>query len=124
MKLSESDWKMVVKAAQVASLSELRVRVGAVVSFQGKVLSAACNVQKNLTDIYPNSMHAEIGAIRLASYEKLPKSTLTVARISRNDEPVASHPCDICCNYFESFYKCPKYLIYMLENGVWVKEKL
>ena len=124
MKLSESDWKMVIKATKIATFSDLRVRVGAVVSFQGKVLSAACNVQKNLTDIYPNSMHAEIGAIRLAPYEKLPRATLTVVRINRDHVHVASHPCDICSSYFESFYQRPKYLIYMLENGVWVKEKM
>jgi len=96
--------KYLIKALEVAKLSECRFAHGAVVVSHGNILSLASNRNRNtpspqvpLKDI---SYHAEVAAIRQV---KNPRgAVLYVSRYSRETgQATISRPCESCWNVIQ-----------------------
>lgn len=100
--LSKSDVRFLNAALEVAGISNLKQRHGAVIVKGGKIVTFGFNTSRNLsvTDLPGNdyTYHAEHNAIKTASREVLQGSRLYVARLSRRGLPALSRPCDYCMN--------------------------
>jgi tRNA(Arg) A34 adenosine deaminase TadA len=89
--------KFLERAMGVALTSSCRYRHGAIVVKHGHVLGSGTNRIRNdpkYVDWRSSSIHAEIVALRRASFPK--RATIYVARVNRLGEPRLSKPCANC----------------------------
>ncbi len=99
---TKSDTKHLSMATQVASLSECRMKHGAVVVKNGNVLGISTNVVRNSpknVDWKHSSIHAEVRALRKAGFPR--RATVYVARVNKNGERRMSMPCAGCMSLIE-----------------------
>lgn len=97
--------RYLLKALEVAKLSEERFMHGAILLKHGKPISIASNKNRNTpgqTPIEATSYHAEIACIRQASPEVTRGAVLYVARFSRKTGlSTISRPCERCWEAIE-----------------------
>lgn len=109
--LSNSDYKYLNKARQVASISDYKkIHVGCVAVYQGQIIGLGCNTNKThpiqyyynryrkQSDTMLPKLHAEISCINQIKHLDInfSKVKLYIYRI-RKDQPFGlSHPCPSC----------------------------
>ena len=89
------------KAREVASQSHFRIRMGAVVVRQRRVIGAGNNVLKSHPMMHKpgnffRCIHAEIAACLNAPRDGLSGSVVYVARLLKNGKPALAKPCEAC----------------------------
>lgn len=94
------------KALILAGQSRERMRHGAIVVRNGKVLGSAVNIRKNSPTIpgvplQACSIHAEVRALRLAGFPR--RADVYVARAGAGGEARCSQPCVACATVLEEY---------------------
>jgi deoxycytidylate deaminase len=94
--ISNKDASFISATAKIASTSNNRFRVGAMVVKSGRVMGGSPNITRRSPRTPPNrfSTHAEIAAINLSS--DCDKATLYIARLNNSDQYSISKPCAWC----------------------------
>jgi tRNA(Arg) A34 adenosine deaminase TadA len=94
--ISNNDQKFLSVATKLALTSDNRFRIGAIVVKSRRVLGGSANITRQSPSTPPNrfSIHAEIAALRVASFTD--KAILYVARLSSNDQTAMARPCSWC----------------------------
>ena len=94
--ISNRDVSFVSAAAKVASTSENRFKVGALIVKSGRVMGGSPNITRCSPRTPPNrfSTHAEIAAINVAS--DTDGSTMYIARLNSRNFYSMSRPCAWC----------------------------
>lgn len=93
------------KAIAEALKSTFRYRLGAVVVRQGKIVGRGYNERRyhKYAGYYNwnNTLHAEASAILRTPSSLLDGSTIYVARVNENGQPLLARPCACCFNLLE-----------------------
>ena len=103
---SNASYKRMNRVMQLAALSDMRQKHGAILYQGGRVISAGINTFRNApTSSIPTdalSNHAEINCLRGIDF-KGRHGTLYVARISSGGNVANSAPCPACTKYLRLF---------------------
>jgi len=96
------------KAREIASLSHFRIRMGAVVVRQHRVIGTGNNVLKSHPMMHKpgnffRCIHAEIAACLNAPRDGLAGSLVYVARILKNGNAALAKPCEVCDDLMARF---------------------
>jgi len=97
--LSNRERQYLDRAKKVAKTSKCRVKHGAIIVSGNSILSFAVNRDRNNPCFVDHpkrdaSVHAEIGALRMASKTK--GAVMYIARVNNQGEPRMSRPCAKC----------------------------
>lgn len=94
--ISNNDISFLAATAKIATTSEYRFRIAAMIVKSGRVLGADVNQRKITAATPPNrvSTHAEVRVIK--NTRNLRGATLYVARLRSEDIPALARPCGWC----------------------------
>lgn len=97
--VSNSDSSFLAATAKIATTSDYRFRMAALLVRSGRVLGGDVNIPRITPDTPPNrcSTHAEIRVIK--NTKNTDGATMYIARLLLDDTPAMSKPCVWCLNY-------------------------
>lgn len=117
--LSKKDESYLSVATYLASTSSCRMKHGAIIVRNGKVLATGVNKEKNHPTVVSTehikdhcSVHAEVDAIKKTKNAK--NATIYIARVNKRGQARMSKPCDNC--YKEIMNSGIKKIIYTNEG--------
>lgn len=101
--LSKANQYYLDKACELASLSDCRFKHGAIIRKAGNTIAVGINYGVNDPKYLDDevaaehaAVHAEVAALNACKKANLEGATIYVARVSKNDEPRMSKPCENC----------------------------
>lgn len=96
--ITVSDYKRLIFAAKVASASDHKQRMGAVLVNSGRVISHSCNVHSDGPLSLPSrrSIHAEIATLKKTKAKSTQGGTLYTARLDSSGRFAQARPCVYC----------------------------
>lgn len=94
--ISNTDMSFLAATAKIATTSQYRFRIAAMIVKSGRVLGADVNQRKITASTPPNrvSTHAEVRVIK--NTRNVQGATLYVARLRSEDIPALARPCGWC----------------------------
>lgn len=107
MSITRADMMHLRRALAVASTSTCRQRHGAILAAGKRVLAVGVNTSRTnpLNCTHPkteSAFHAEVTVLRQLRGVDLSRATLYVARLTRNQEPGNSRPCNYCAGALDT----------------------
>lgn len=132
--LSEADRHWIDIAINMSQLSELRCKHAAVLTRGSKLISMAFNRPRNTPRLVSDrfrfnrpgwnaaSIHAEVAALKMASWQTAQNSTLYVVRYGHNGSLTESSPCKTCMPYIRK--RGVKKVIYSTFDGDFRVERI
>lgn len=102
--------------------SSYKKRLGAVVSFRGKLVGKGFNKVRSTGDPRLDGKHAEIEALNNTTAKYRIGSTVYVCRVTKDDYITMAKPCESCYTVMKKMGV--KYVWYSTYNGDWVKMTL